>query len=359
MSANPRPVGRATILGLVSGGVALALFAAARLAPGVVEAAYARGIYPWIAEGLARASAGVPFSLGEIALAAIPLLLAHGGLSGYRAARRAGRGTLRAVGLGGLRLAARAGTVWAIFLLAWGLQYGRPAAASIFGIRPLRDRGAGEAVVEAIGARLDALRRSIPEDGSGVASMPADWRALDAEVAALQGAVLREIGLPSIEAGRVKRFASSALLLRWGVSGMYGPFTGEPQVVLPAAPTQLPFTLAHERAHLSGFAPEDAASFVGLLTCWRSRDPRVRYSAWLALWLALGKGGEGRVDGVGRDLEAMAAFSRRYRGPEAPTLWRAYSGFLSAHGVRGGTRSYGRVAGLALGWIAERGMPPD
>ncbi len=43
-----------------------------------------------------------------------------------------------------------------------------------------------------------------------------------------------------------------------------------------------PYVLAHEWAHLSGYAPEDDASFVGLLAALRA-GPAAEYSAWLEL----------------------------------------------------------------------------
>jgi len=106
--------------------------------------------------------------------------------------------------------------------------------------------------------------------------------------------------------------------------------------------------VAHERAHLAGMAWEEAASFLGLLTLWRSDDPRLRYSAWLSLWLELSPTTEGRSSAVQRDLRAIAAFSRAHRGWEAPAVRRTYSAYLEAHGVTGGTASYSRVADLAL-----------
>lgn len=117
-------------------------------------------------------------------------------------------------------------------------------------------------------------------------------------------------------------------------------------------------TLAHERAHLSGFAPEDTASFVAFLTCWRSPRPEVRYAAWLDLWLDFRHEPAERSPGVKRDIAALAAFMKTHRGPEARHVWRAYGGYLKAHGVEGGLQSYNRAAGLALRWLDANGLPP-
>jgi hypothetical protein len=144
------------------------------------------------------------------------------------------------------------------------------------------------------------------------------------------------------------------------VAGFYGPFTGEPNVVQPTPPGDLPFTIAHERAHLSGFASEDAASFVAFLTCWRSQRPEVRYSAWLALWLYVDGQPMNRSDGVKRDLAAIGAFRLAHPpGREIGLIWSVYGRFLRAHGVAGGTASYGRAADLALRWLDRQGLPEE
>jgi hypothetical protein len=187
--------------------------------------------------------------------------------------------------------------------------------------------------------------------------MTQDLAALDRELAVLQAGVLDDAKLPRVAGGRTKRFVASPLMLRWGVSGVYGPFTGEPNVALPAAPGTLPFTVAHERAHLQGFAWEEDASFVALLTLWRSERPELRYAGWLALWIELQRPSKELSPGVQRDLAAIAHFYRAHRGREAPAVNRAYSAYLEAHGVKGGVASYARVADLALRWLAKHGVP--
>ena len=189
--------------------------------------------------------------------------------------------------------------------------------------------------------------------------MPPDLARLDAHLAEIQGELLAEMGWPRIDGGRTKVLSSSPLLRRWGVSGVYAAFTGEPNVVLPSAPTRLPFTVAHERAHLAGVGPEDAANHIALLTVWRSERPEVRYSGWLALWTYLRVDSRGRHPGVVRDLRAIRRFLAEHRGREAPQVWRAYDRYLKAHGVKEGRRSYGRVARLALAWLAREGFPED
>lgn len=344
-------------MGLAVGALAVPWFAAARYTPDGVEQLYSRSTYPIVASALGSFSSFIPISVGEVVLVAIPIFLIWGIVRGWRAARSAHWSKSWSIVASLARGLARAGVIWCLFLTVWGLNYARRSPEELFQLTPPQESAATRALIAQIGEQVDRLRSRIAEDQNGVALMPDDLGALDRELEPLQAQVLESIGLPAIRTGRAKRFAASSLFQRWGVSGMYAPFTGEPQVVYPGAPTQLPFTLAHERAHLSGFAWEEAASFVALLSCWRSEDPRIQYSAWLSLWMTLRGGVDGREPGVRRDMLAISEFVRQHRGGESAAVWNAYSGFLSAHGVKGGRRSYGRVSGLALAWLEKNGIP--
>ena len=339
---------------------ALGLFMLASRHPAATDAIYGRGLYPWIGRSLASVSGLLPFSLSDFTSVVVVLSLVLAVPAYTRRMRRSLAPWPRSLAAGLLGLAARAAFWWTAFVVLWGFNYARPFPATAFGLGPPIPKEAAQPLVARIGERLDEVRRVVPEDERGVAAGLESDRELDAEIRTLEAGVLREAGLPPVEAGRAKRPLTSPLLLRWRVAGFYGPFTGEPNVVRPAPPGDLPFTIAHERAHLSGFAGEDAASFVAFLTCWRSERPEVRYSAWLALWLSVDGHPKDRSDGVKRDLAALSEFRQAHpAGREVGLIWSGYSRFLKAHGVAGGTASYGRAASLALRWLDKHGMPAE
>ena len=66
------------------------------------------------------------------------------------------------------------------------------------------------------------------------------------------------------------------------MSGQLGPFFLETLLNPDLTGPERPAVLAHEWAHLSGYAPESDASFVGLLAALRA-GPAAEYSAWLDL----------------------------------------------------------------------------
>jgi hypothetical protein len=85
----------------------------------------------------------------------------------------------------------------------------------------------------------------------------------------------------------------------------------------------------------------------------------VRYAGWLSLYLELRRDPTALSPGVKRDIPAISQFLERYRGREAGAVWKTYSGYLKLQGVKGGIRSYGRVAGLALRWLDTHGFPGE
>jgi hypothetical protein len=115
--------------------------------------------------------------------------------------------------------------------------------------------------------------------------------------------------------------------------------------------------LAHEWAHLAGFADESEANFIGILACLRSDEPAVRYSGWLSLHSYLpGPGRNSSGDWpelspqVVSDIEAMRArVRRRYQPAVANFQARFYNGFLKANRVQAGLGSYGLVVRLLVG----------
>jgi hypothetical protein len=157
--------------------------------------------------------------------------------------------------------------------------------------------------------------------------------------------------------GRPKKTLLAVFFRASGVDGMHAPFLLETLINPDLTPPERPAVLAHEWAHLAGFAPEADASFVGLLAALRADAPS-RYSAWLALF----------DDAVGQlpAAERKALLDRLEPGPRADrqailqrlttrveliarASWETYDQYLKAQGVSEGLQSYSRVVQLLLG----------
>jgi hypothetical protein len=239
------------------------------------------------------------------------------------------------------------------FALAWGLNYARPPLESAIGydqsrvtiaaLRTLADR----ATREVNHYYTDAHRAGFPAIGD----MPAPL------VAALHH-VEERLGRPRPTVpGRPKRTLLSHFFRASGVDGMHAPFLLETLLNPDLTPAERPAVLAHEWAHMAGYAPESDASFVGLLSALRA-DPASRYSAWLSIFeqaVAQLPRGEQRLY-VAR-LEPGPQADRRAIGERlearvevvARASWETYDQYLKSQGVDEGIESYSRVVQLLLG----------
>jgi hypothetical protein len=160
-----------------------------------------------------------------------------------------------------------------------------------------------------------------------------------------------------------------------GIEGFINPFGHEVILDSEVFPFEKPFLLAHEWAHLAGFADESEASFVGLLACLRSDVAALRYSALLALYqytpriipatpeetkVAMSLDPPPRlVPEVVADLKAISERDNRHRNAAVSQVqWAVYDRFLKANRVRAGVGSYSRFVRLLLGTRFEPDWTP-
>ncbi len=157
--------------------------------------------------------------------------------------------------------------------------------------------------------------------------------------------------------GRPKRTLLAVFFRASGVDGMHAPLMLETLLNPDLTPPERPAVLAHEWAHLAGYAPEDDASFVGLLAALRA-DAGARYSAWLTLaFEAANQLPRAERQHVLAALEAgprqdEAAIARRLQSRVESVQrasWQTYDQYLKAQGVREGLENYSRVVQLLVG----------
>lgn len=332
--------------------IAVALMAALVAWPADgVERWFSTGGYPVVQRTLTALTNSVPFAVLDVLLvvATVATLIAV-----TRAVRRSWRARSFAPAVGTLlSLAAAAAAVFLVFLGLWGLNYRRvPLERRL----QLSATTATTDEVLALGARavrqLNALHAEAHRIG---------WAAPEWQTPSLIGSAARvHARLTGGTAATPARAKQSILgpYFRWtGVDGMVNPFGLEVIINPDLLPFERPFVVAHEWAHLAGFADESAASFVGFLTTMGASAP-ARYSGWLYLYWQVA----GEVDDSGRTRlwDGLAAGPRddvqaivtRLREGQLPRLrvasWLVYDQYLKANRVEAGVRSYGEVVTLLV-----------
>lgn len=248
---------------------------------------------------------------------------------------------------------AGASIVYLWFLAAWGFNYARLPLESVMPfdesrITPSAVRSLAEhAVRQANRTHAAAHTAGFP----GIHDRPA-------QLADALHQVERELGRPRPTLlAHPKTSILSPFYRASGVSGQLAPFFLETLLNPDLTGPERPAVLAHEWAHLSGYAPESDASFVGYLAALRA-GPAAEYSVWLDLVseaanqlqpvtrrLVL----ESLADGPRRDHQAIRERLKALVQPVERVAWSTYDQMLKSQGVEEGVRSYSRVIQLLLG----------
>ncbi|ODS56189.1 MAG: hypothetical protein ABS36_07205 [Acidobacteria bacterium SCN 69-37] len=314
----------------------------------VVETVYARGVYPWWQNGVTFASNLVPIALLDPMIVGLLILVVLRLVFVWRGRR----GLLPELWEGLRRLLRGVAVVVLLFMLGWGLNYRRvPLADTLTAPAP----PSVAALTAAIGDANALAARLRPRLG--------DLSAISYAQAAdrLRGpmhAALQAIDRPTMfRPGRPKFSLILSPFFTWaGINGMLNPLVLESIVQADLLPFERGFVLAHEWAHLAGYADEAEASAVGWLACMKG-DPALAYSASLYLILEAGGAlpGPARTKvfaaldaGVREDLARMAERMTRQRPEVQRAASRVYDNYLKANRVADGNASYGRALTLIL-----------
>ena len=344
-----RSLRRAFQLTAIAAAIAVALFP-----PGAnaIERWYARGLYPELQAIVTSTSNRVPVALFDVAIAVVVVIALGTWIHAIRLARQ--KRSIAPIGRGLVATMALAALIYLWFLAAWGFNYARQPIESVMAydasrITPHHVRALAE---YAIG---QANRTHAAAHAAGFPAIDDRPQPL---ITALQD-VERELGRPrTTVVARPKQSILTPFFRASTVSGMLAPFFLETLLNPDLTGPERPYTLAHEWAHLSGYAPEDDASFVGLLAALRA-GPAAEYSAWLELAftavsqlqpvtqrLVLENLAEGpRIDQ--RAIYERVTANRIERVDRA--AWAAYDQLLRSQGVEEGVQSYSRVVELLLG----------
>lgn len=327
---------------------AAVLLAVVPLPPAMVEGWYSRGFYPRLQAMVTPVSNLVPIAVLDVALGVV--LLAFIALFVRTAGWRAKL----------LRTAAAVVTTAAIvyiaFVAMWGLNYRRQRVED----KVAYDRSrVDKAAVSKLANQAIAQANTLYAPAHAT---PFDARRLEASVREAQ----QRLGdSRTFVAGVPKRSLLSWYFRQAAISGMTDPVFLEIILNDDLLLVERPMVLAHEWAHLAGYAHEAEANFVAWLACLRG-DALARYSAALSTYAhaasALPPPDRRQLTrleaGPREDLRAIAARYERSRPAVRRVAADVYDSYLKANRVEEGIASYDAVLRLMLGteFVAD-GVP--
>ncbi len=364
---------------------ALVLLLMARQLPGFGEW-YARHIFPVFPRTLGRLAAFAPFSFFEVivlGLALLGFLLVLRGIFGLlrpspRHRPKGAKAAALALFSSVLKLSCWISTLFLLFVLTCGINYHRDTFAVQTGLA-IRESSAGELrqLYRLLAAQMEELtgelgREPVLEADSqqllAAERAPVDEKKLDD--IARETMVQLSGSYPGLidYYPRAKPVYFSKIMSRCQLGGFYSCYTMEANYNRDMPLVNRPFTLCHELAHLSGFAREDEANFVGYLACQQSGDPYFRYSgAFYALRYTM-NALQGAIEAeeyrelydrlpqwVISELEDNRLYWRSFEGKTSEIYWAANDSYLKANKQTDGMQSYGRMVDLLLAYYRQTG----
>ncbi len=316
-----------------------------------IERVYGRAWYPALQAVVTGASNRLPIAVFDVAIVCALASLAWwwwralGALWRRRLWAPSGRAAAATLAL--------AAALYLWFLALWGLNYARPP----MDVRLALPAGAPTAtevatLLDDAVTAANALHASSRGDGF------VPYHA-EADVARALHAVEARHGRPRPTVpGTPKPTLLAPYFRMAGVDGLTAPVALETLLNPDLTASERPFVLAHEWAHLSGYAAEADANFIAwLVTQEPGTSPRTAYSGWLFLvseaarqvpaaarrasLAALGPGPR-------QDLADIAARMASRVDLVERVGWRVYDSYLRSQGVEEGVRSYSRVVELIV-----------
>jgi hypothetical protein len=253
------------------------------------------------------------------------------------------------------------GTIYLLFLVLWGFNYYRLQFSSIakYDTHPASVKELGDLCEELVN-RANVLRNKVMENNKGIMYIPGGRESVFSRV--LYGYKPVSLIYPELSGtyGRPKGLILSIALSYAGISGIYFPFTGEPNLNIDLPDSLIPFTICHEMAHQRGFSREDEANFISYLVCSKHPDYDFQYSGTLLALInsinALSSYDTKRFNelnikyssGVLRDLQYINKFWDYYEGLIERISSNVNNAYLKANMQKEGIYSYGRMVDLLI-----------
>ena len=245
-----------------------------------------------------------------------------------------------------------------LFLSLWGLNYYATPLASEMDIP---DRSPQTLFQTAVWLRdeMNLLAPQVNRDQDGVTDA-GGFEELAARAALGYDALADAGGDYARGLAPPKRPMFPALLMRFGIAGIYVPFTGEALVDDSVMDSHLPFSFSHELAHRQGTAPEDEANYHAFLACVSHPDVIYRYSGYYVAFIYCSNALAGADPElfsrlweevsplVRNDMQAQSERLKKYEGPLQEMGEAVNNTYLETMGQEQGARSYGLVVDMLI-----------
>ena len=239
---------------------------------------YNRTVGAFFRTVMAYMTSWLPFSLAEIAIYCVPLLIVSLGVYGYRRRCDTWRATLVYLGC----ILSVASLLFSLFVFGFGVGYQTSSLDKKLALAPVTvDATSLKSTADQLLEQLNEICDSITYGEDGFSVMPYDLEGMNDAVLAAYAPVCEQYPFIRNMNSRLKPVLASRAMSYTHITGVYTYFTGEANLNVHFPDYSLCYTAAHELAHQRGIARENEANFVAFLVCSGSEDVYLRYCAYL------------------------------------------------------------------------------
>ncbi len=323
---------------------------------------YAVNLYRPVSLALNRISSSVPFmSFGEVLLIGfIVICLFYVVRLVYRLVTRRGKG--RVIAAFFLNMLCLVSVMVFLFVSLEGMNYRR--RPFVYNEYPLivEKKYSVDQLEEAClyFAEQATLYRECTQEKSGVALLSGSFADTSVAVSEAYGIISERYETVIGGYSGPKPVFFSVFMSMAQITGVYSPFTAEANVNTEAPEYTIPFTMAHEMAHLQGYMREEEANYLAFLACTATKNQDLLYSAYFNAYIytsnslyasdrdAYLRVREKLSEDVLSDLKANNDYWNRFDTFVAQISDSVNDTYLKVNGQSDGTASYGKVTELLL-----------
>jgi len=339
----------------------------ASLSPELVESYYSQTAYYYLTRFLSGFNKFIPFVVGELLVVGIVLIYVVWTIWYLRRVFRRESNFLDMVKVLFLQWAWLLVGAFALFLFMWGLNYQR---LPIEERMDLERRAEGREEAISVGRRIvEGINRNFTtRDAAAATGVSQMTVSLPVVFKSIENAFQLETMLGRASQGgfsdpKPLLFSGAATWL--DIRGVYIPFTGEAAYNEKLMDCDLPFHVAHIKAHQRGFAREDEANFIAFVVCIKSNEQYVRYSGYLhglKVLDFLAKSDMKDVEalramivpGAMADIQARETFGARSKSPMLSGISDgAINVYLRANRIRGGLKNFVEDTPLIVNYMLK------
>ncbi len=345
--------------------MAFAVQTVASLSPETVESLYSQTVYYYLTRWLSVANKFVPLPIGELLFVGIIIWFIGFTLWYLGRAFRRETSILDVLKVLVLQVAWLFTASFAAFLLMWGLNYQRQPIEERMNLE-VRAEGREETIT--VGRRIiEGINRNYStREGATATGASAMTLGTPKLFQSIENAFQLETSLGAASQGgfsdpKPLMFSNVANWL--DIRAVYIPFTGEATYNSKLLDCDLPFAIAHAKAHQRGFAREDEANFIAFVVCIKSNEPYVRYSGFLHGLKVLDFLAKSDVQdtealkaqiapGPAADVRARETFGSRSKSPTfAGVSDSVINIYLRANRIRGGLKNFSEDTPLIVNYL--------